>query len=108
MQTLSIPMLWFGRSAFRFDSVVRLEAEQNYTWVYFTDGRKILMSHTLAYYESSLPKYFSRIHRSHCINTHFIKSVGCKQCSEIELTDGSRLTVARRRWQSVKDGLINQ
>jgi two-component system, LytTR family, response regulator len=97
-----LPLLWFGRLAIRFENIVRLEACSNYTWLYQQDGSRQLLSRTLAYYESVLPEHFLRVHRSHFINLNYLTSLTLRENTEIELMDGKKIPIARRRWQTLK------
>ncbi len=97
-----LPLLWFGRLAIRFENVVRLEADRNYTWLYLQDGSRRLLSHTLAYYETMLPPQFIRVHRSHCINANYLNSLRGNTNAEVEMVGGQMVPIARRRWQNLK------
>jgi DNA-binding LytR/AlgR family response regulator len=91
------PLLWHGRLAFRTSNIVRLEAARNYTVFFMQDGRQLLTSHTLAYYEAMLPSCFVRVHRSHYVNLYYVKSLGCRLRSCVLLNDGKEVPIARRR-----------
>ncbi len=57
------------------DDIVRCESDNYYTYFYFTDGRKLLVSKTLKENEELLSQYnFIRPHKSHLINIKYIKS----------------------------------
>lgn len=96
------PPLCIGRKAIRIDQIVRLEADRNYTYIFLRDGSKQLMANTMAYYESALPSYFVRVHRSHYINLNEIKLMYKTTHSTIELKDGKHIPIARRRWKELK------
>jgi len=97
-----LPISWFGHKAINTNNIVRLEADRNYTLIFFADGSKTLMAHTLAFYKTALPPCFVRVHKSHHINTEYVKSFGCRLRSEVELINGKRIPVARRRWSAIK------
>ncbi|HSK11773.1 MAG TPA: LytTR family DNA-binding domain-containing protein, partial [Phnomibacter sp.] len=53
--------------------VIRLQAERNYTRLYFTKARNFLSSKTLLEYEKTLDgSGFIRVHKSHLVNTTHI------------------------------------
>jgi two-component system LytT family response regulator len=67
-----------GRETVRVqtDQIIRLEAMSNYTRVYFTDHRPMLMAKVLRAYDEILrPHGFVRAHRSHLINLQYIEGI---------------------------------
>ena len=83
-------------------SILRCEGETNYTWFYFTDGSKLLISKTLVEFEDVLVGYgFIRTHKTHLVNlmhvTAFNKADGCS----LSLSDGTTIPVSRRRKEFV-------
>jgi two-component system LytT family response regulator len=84
--------------------IVRLEGESNYTRFYFTDQRPLVISHTLKDYEDILAEHdFIRVHKSHLVNKTFIKHFDKE--GYLRLTDGSQISVSRRRREEVLKGL---
>ncbi|AYQ34683.1 LytTR family DNA-binding domain-containing protein [Runella sp. SP2] len=78
--------------------IVRFQSERNYTRVYLTDGRQVLMAKTLGAFERLLPSSFVRIHRSHLVNHSFISHwVDSPLKNTLVLTNGQVLTIANRR-----------
>jgi two-component system LytT family response regulator len=80
------------------DDIIRCESDGNYTRFFLATGRKILVSKTLGEFENLLSdEGFFRVHRSHLINlskiTRFQKSDG----GHVELSDGSKVEVSRRK-----------
>jgi two-component system LytT family response regulator len=54
--------------------IVYIEACESYSWIYVTNGSRILSSKTIGYYEKIfLKEQFSRIHRSYLINLLHLK-----------------------------------
>jgi two-component system, LytTR family, response regulator len=90
--------------------IARLESHSNYTHFYFRDGKKMIASHTLGYYEELLPsEKFCRIHNSHIINIDFIdrytkEGVG----GTVIMKDGMELSVSQRRKESFLAQLIKK
>lgn len=77
-------------------NISHLEASINYTIFHFKDGRREMHAYTLKKYENdfSQTKAFFRIHRRYLVNRKFIAS---HNKSEVFLTSGKRLPLARRR-----------
>jgi two-component system, LytTR family, response regulator len=81
-------------------TIMRCKALNNYTRFYFTADRPMLVCHTLRYFEEQLVSAdFIRIHRSEMINKNFIANIS--RNGMVLLTDGSRLTISRRRKKEV-------
>lgn len=81
------------------EDIIRFEADKNYTNIFFTNGKKILIAKTLKEYESMLDQHhFFRIQQSHLINLNYIDRYekgkdGCvimKDGSEIPLSPNKR------------------
>ena len=82
------------------EDIIRLQAERNYTRLYFTDGKNFLSSKTLAEYEKILREsHFIRVHRSHLVNPAHIKAY-LKQ-GMVVLKDGCEIEVSRRKKEAV-------
>jgi len=78
--------------------IIRCESDRNYTFIFLTDGRKILVSRTIKEYEEMLKDYnFFRIHQSHLINLAFLKNYTRGRGGYVELTNGATLDVSARR-----------
>lgn len=76
-------------------TILKLEAEGNYTYLFLEDGRKLLASKALKYYESLLPEIsFFRAHRSVIININHIASIYKKET--IILTNQDKVHVSTR------------
>ncbi len=83
------------------DTIIRCEAENNYTRFCFTDRRPLLISRTLKDFEELLEDYgFIRVHKSHLINKKFIKQLG--RDNYILLTNDEKVPVSRRKKDSLR------
>lgn len=79
-------------------NIVRFEADSRYTKVYMIDGKTYLVSKNIGEFDELLHNYhFFRIHRSHLINLHYVRSVFKKDGGYIIMNDGQRIEVSRRR-----------
>jgi two-component system, LytTR family, response regulator len=66
----------YGYDIVEVKDIVRLEARGSYTEIFFDTQKPVLVSRHLKIYERLLkPQGFVRIHKSHLINTNFVKSV---------------------------------
>jgi two-component system LytT family response regulator len=80
------------------EDILRCESDRNYTFIFLTDGRRILVSRTIKEYEEMLEDHnFFRIHQSHLINLKYLKNYTRGRGGYVELTDGSVLDVSARR-----------
>lgn len=84
--------------------VVRCQSEKNYTYFYFTDRERIIVSKTLKEFEEILTEFgFMRIHRSHLINLKYIDRFEKADGGYLIMTEGSKVEVSHRK----KEALLN-
>jgi len=89
--------------------IVRCESQNNYTFFYFSDNTKLLVSKTLKEYEELLSSSgFLRTHQSHLVNLNFVKNYKRYPESHINLTDGTKIPVAIRKRELIEDILKNK
>lgn len=87
-------------------SILKCTSEGNYTHVYFTDGKKVLISKPLKDFEDMLCSYgFERIHNSHIINLNHLTSYIFKEGGYVILSDKSTLPVSKRKKASLMEYL---
>lgn len=80
----------------QLEDIIRLQAERNYTRLYFVKGKNFLSSKTLAEYEKILrDSGFIRVHRSHLINPQYVDSY--EKQGMVKLKDGCEIEVSRRK-----------
>lgn len=80
--------------------ILLLRGDGNYTHILLTEGRMLLASRNIGYYETLLPpNHFWRPHKTAIVNRSFIATIYKR---EVVLRDGTRLEVARRRWKEMK------
>ncbi len=83
------------------DQIIFLEGDINYTSFHFQSRRRMVIAHSLKYFEADLlPRGFLRIHRSHIVNSRFVKSANVAN-NTLTLVDGTVLRVARRRIKEI-------
>ena len=90
-QQLILPTLQ-GFDVVKTEDIFRLQADGNFTQVYLTDGSKKMVCRFLKHFDDLLESPFLRVHRSHIINTNFVKSY--HKNGEIILKDGVEIEVS--------------
>jgi two-component system LytT family response regulator len=79
-------------------NIVRCEADSNYTWVYFDNQPKILISKPLKYFEDMLQEYgFIRVHQSHLANLNFVVRIDKVDGGVLVFYDGKNVPIAVRK-----------
>lgn len=83
------------------DQIIFLEGDINYTSFHFQSRRRMVIAHSLRYFEADLlPRGFLRIHRSYIVNSRFVQSANVAN-NTLTLMDGTVLRVARRRIKEI-------
>jgi two-component system LytT family response regulator len=86
--------------------IIRMEARSNYTYVYFTNHRPVLMAKVLRMYDDLLRPYgFIRTHRSHLVNAEFVDGVDRKGL--IRMKDASCAEISRRKKREVYNTILH-
>jgi len=86
------------------DEIIRLEGESNYTRLFFSGKKPMLVSKTLKDYEELLAGHgFIRVHKSHLINKKHVVNYTNDGC--LVLADQSKVEVSRRRKEEVMEAL---
>ena len=83
-QTVSIPL----------QMILYVEGDGNYTKFWLSDGNCVLTSKSLSFYESMLPNYIMRVHKSHYVNLWQVQSMDAHY---LYLKNNQRILIARRR-----------
>ena len=97
MCILVIPLIKYQLTV-TAEQIVRIEASSNYSYVYFANGKKLLVSKILYWFEERLPPdQFARVHRSHLINTGYISELSEHKPSFLLLCNGDRIDLSRRK-----------
>lgn len=80
------------------EEIIRCESDRNYTIVFLTDKRKILISKTLKDYEELLGAYnFMRIHQSHLVNLDFVDRYDKTDGGSVVMKDGSQVPLSPQK-----------
>jgi two-component system LytT family response regulator len=94
---LAIPTLE-GLMFYDINDIINLEANSNYSNIYFINKPKVVASKTLKDFEELLPPdIFFRIHHSYLINLNYIKRYIKGDGGQIELQNGKYVDVSRRK-----------
>jgi two-component system, LytTR family, response regulator len=87
-----------GHIFVNLNDIIRFEAEGNYSYVYTTDGNKIMVSKTLKDFEDFInPGDFVRIHHAHIINLKHVKRYVKGRGGFVIMDDGSKAEVSTRK-----------
>ena len=82
----------------KYNAIIYLEAQNNYTRINLIDGNSILASKTLKSFEELLPaELFFRIHKTYLINMNFVKRFFKIDDFLVELTTGEKLPISYRK-----------
>ena len=93
-----------GKEFFLPGQIIRLEAQSNYTKIYFADHYSLLTAKVLKEFEPLLtPLGFVRTHRSHLVNKQYIWRV-CNN-GTIIMNDSSVAEISKRRKAAVLKAL---
>ena len=88
----------FGFRILKLSDLMYLQADSNYTILHLSGLNKIVATRSLCDFEAMInnPMFF-RIHKSTIINLNYLKAYSSYQGNFAELTDGTRLSISRRK-----------
>jgi two-component system, LytTR family, response regulator len=89
-----------GNEIIYFNSIIRIEAVSNYSRIYFFNGKKMVVSKLLSWFEQRLcSEIFTRVHRSHIINKG---AIILYEDNKLMLKNSDVVNVARRKKTNFK------
>jgi len=92
----------------KVDDIIRCESDNYYTLFFFVDGKKLMISRTLKENEKLLKEHgFIRPHKSHLVNTKYIKEYIKHQGGYILMSDETKVPVSRRKKETVIEIINN-
>ncbi len=98
-----------GRSFVQLSQVVRLIADGACSWVFFENGKKIITTKNLGYYEKILPRpdgtlnnKFFRVHHKHLVNLSYMRKYN-KREQVIYLNTNDIIPISQRKSKEFKD-----
>ena len=87
-----------GMQVINVHSIIRVQSISNYSKLFFQNGKTLVVAKVLRWFEERLTTHrFVRIHRTHLVNFECLRTYNDSNTVEIELTNGERFTVARRK-----------
>ncbi|MEO6611057.1 MAG: LytTR family DNA-binding domain-containing protein [Chitinophagaceae bacterium] len=90
-------------------SIIRVEANNNYSHFYFLDRPKLIVSKTLKEFEELLiPHHFFRVHQSHLVNLAHLDSIQTQNGDYAILKKGHRVEISRRKKPELLEQLKNR
>ncbi|HET6996318.1 MAG TPA: LytTR family DNA-binding domain-containing protein [Chitinophagaceae bacterium] len=97
-----------GLSVVDIHSIVRVEAVSSYSRLILGDGSQVLVSKVLRQMESMLAgKGFARVHRSHLVNTTWIKTYNFYDL-KVVLRNDEEIIISRRKKKDLRKRLSDQ
>jgi two-component system, LytTR family, response regulator len=83
------------------NTIIRIEAMSNYSKLFFTNNKTLVIAKTLQWLQYKLAAaQFSRVHKTHLVNMHFIVSYSNANNAYLFLENGERVHISRRRKKS--------
>lgn len=87
-----------GFEVVRLGEILYCEAQDNFTFVHFQNGKKSLICRKLKFYENALSDHgFCRVHRSFLINLEYVKRYIKGKGGTVIMENGSEIQVANAR-----------
>ena len=83
-----------GFEVIRMEDIIRLQGNGNFTDIYLKDKSKKMVCRFLKYFSEILPFPFVRVHKSHIINFHCIKSYHKSSGGYVVLDDNTEIEVS--------------
>lgn len=93
-QQLILPTL-NGFDVVKVEDIIRLQADGNFTQVFLINGTKKMVCRFLKHFDDLLQAPFIRVHRSHIINTHFVKSYQKGNGGTAVMIDNSEVEISQ-------------
>jgi two-component system, LytTR family, response regulator len=87
-----------GLQVIDVNTIVRIEAMSNYSKLFFTNSKTLVIAKTLQWFQCKLAAaQFTRVHKTHLVNIHFITSYSNANNAYLFLENGESVHVSRRR-----------
>lgn len=88
--------------------IIRIQSISNYSKLFFSSGKSLIVAKVLRWFgEQSALSSFVRVHRTHFINTNYIKSYSGNKAGLLFLQNGEIISVAKRKKASLAERLHN-
>ncbi len=104
METIIIPTNK-GLQFFNTDNIIRIQGMSNYCKIFFADNsHPLTVAKVLHWFEELLPAdVFWRTHKTHLVNSRYVKQLHTAQKRYMVLLNGEILVVSRRRASLFKE-----
>lgn len=90
----------------KVSEIMYLQADSNYTIIHLSGLDKIVATRSLGEFEKMLENpIFFRIHKSTIINMEYLKAYSSYQGNFVELTDGTKLSISRRKLNDFREAV---
>ena len=87
-----------GLEFINIKNIMHIESSSNYSKIFFTDGKNLLVTKLLKDFEDMLVPYnFFRVHNSHLINLTYMKKYIRGEGGQVVMQNGDVIDVARRK-----------
>ncbi|HBL75896.1 MAG: hypothetical protein A2W90_10800 [Bacteroidetes bacterium GWF2_42_66] len=87
-------------------SIIRCQGESNYTHLYFTDRKPMLVAKTLIDFEELLAEHdFFRVHKTHLVNLNHVTAFIRNDGGQLLMSNNETVSVSRRRKEEVQKQL---
>ena len=81
-----------------WNKVVRIQADSNYSRIYFSNGKTLFVAKVLKKFENELDQQlFIRPHKTHLVNSSFIQSFVKGTKASLLLSNGEYIPVSRNK-----------
>ena len=88
-------------------TLVRIEASNNYSRLYLANGKTILVAKVLKRFEEQLDHgHFIRTHKTHLVNLQFIQSSSGAKNKSLLLSNGDCIAISRSKQKGVLKRLL--
>ena len=91
-----------GFEVIKMEDIIRLQGNGNFTDIYLKDKSKKMVCRFLKYFSEILPFPFVRVHKSHIINLHCVRSYHKNSGGYIVLEDNTEIEIS----SSYKDDFL--
>jgi len=84
------------------EKIIRCQGEGNYTHIYFENNKHLLVAKTLVEFEDLLEEHqFLRVHKTHLVNLKHVAAYLKTDGGMLQLSNGDKVAVSRRRKDEV-------
>jgi two-component system LytT family response regulator len=83
-----------GFEVVKVENIIRLKGNGNFTDIYLNDGSKKMVCRFLKHFAELLSFPFMRIHKTHIINIHYVKSYHKGTGGYVTMLDNSEVEIS--------------